>query len=395
MKKRLFLLIFLALVLTPFLVDSIGISPDATYLKYEPLKEGNITIRILNTKNEAIEASLVFEGVFAKYFELDAKSKRVAKDGITPFVISYKFPYEPDSHGSNQVIVKVKEKSVDSSGVAAIVSVISKIIVDVPYPDKYLEFNFKLDNANIAETAVASFNIQNRGEDNIFTVRPYFNVYSLNNLNESVKYYESEKMFSMTKDSNRNEIISFNTSEIGIGEYYIESFLDYDGIISKPENDTFIVGYKDVNVINYTDILISGAIKEVDVYLRNEWNADVQNVYLQAYVEKEGSPISQKSFSHTVNMKALEVVKIPVFLDITNLIEGNYNLVLDIYYGGLVKQEKLPLKIKKGFEISPGMIAAIAIIILIVIDIGWMLLKKESVVNKDKSEEKLKKLFGK
>ena len=52
--------------------------------------------------------------------------------------------------------------------------------------------------------------------------------------------------------------------------------------------------------------------------------------------------------------------------------------------------------IKEGFEFTSGMIAAIVIIILIIVDIGWMMLRKDSGNSKkDKSQDKLKKLYGK
>ena len=134
-----------------------------------------------------------------------------------------------------------------------------------------------------------------------------------------------------------------------------------------------------------------GGIKKILILLKNRWNYNVEEVYLEAYLSKDGVPITERSVSHTVDMKALQEVNVPVYLDLTEVKSGNYEFVVDIHYSDFVKQEKLRVHVEEVYEVSGGMIVAIVMIILILLDIGWMVLQsgKSSSRKKYGSEDKL------
>jgi len=392
--KKWCLLLLLAILILPHNVKSIGLSPDSSYLKFESLKEGEISIRIINTEDRQLNASLRLEGETSKYFNIKTKSVLVPPLDSKQILIGYTLPYNNENPGPNQIIVSVVENIPHSQGMSARVNVISKIILDMPYPHKYIEYSFKINNINLEENMTLNFNIKNKGEENIFTVKPTIKFYSEENKNDVIKSYEY-KAFAMNKDTEKNIHMEIPGMDIGPGNFIAETVIAYDGLNTKIISQNFTVGYKDIEILNVTKQILSGGIREFEVTLLNKWNNYMPEVYVVAHLEKDGAPITEKSYSQTIGLSALEKVEMPVFINIGDLIPGEYNSVLEVYYDNETKIEKFDLKVIKGLEISTGMIIAIIIVILIILDIGWMIFERKNIKPHDSSENRMKKLSGK
>ncbi len=378
-------------------VSAIGISPDKLSLNYEPLAEGELNVYVINTEDSEINASLTLQGDLAKYFKVIEKSVEVQPKNTGSFTIGYKLPAVIDTPGLNNIILKIRKNSAISQGLGATLGILSKIVVDVPYPYKYLEYDFETKSVNEGEEINFDFNIQSKGVKNIFDVVSKIEVYDAHDLDNLVLELEGDK-FPLVSGRNKATKIELNSSEIGIGDYFIDAYLVYDGIESKHVNETISVGYEDVDVLNYTKRVISGGIKKFSVLLKNRWNYDVNKVYIESYLAKDNVPITERSVSHTVDMRALEEVDVPVYLDVSELISGSYTLVMDIHYSDFVKQEKVEILIEEKIEISMGMIVAIVLIVLVFLNIIWMTVQaeKRSKGNGRKAtEEGLSYLSGK
>ena len=195
-----FLLVFV--ILLP-ITNAIGLSPDVTYIAYEPLKEGDIQIRVINTVNSPIDILLIFEGDMAKYFKFIDDGEVVPPLGSRAYTIHYKMPYEPEAPGVHQVIVKVKEDLPAGQGVAAVLSVISKIFVDIPFPEKYIDYNVKTENVNIGENVVIEFTLNSKSVENAFVVKPLADIYQDNAI---VKNFEGES-FALSAGRDRKSVV--------------------------------------------------------------------------------------------------------------------------------------------------------------------------------------------
>tara|TARA_Y100000310_G_C20700537_1_gene829405 strand:+ start:5342 stop:6562 length:1221 start_codon:yes stop_codon:yes gene_type:complete len=397
MKKSGFLVLLgMFTIILSLYVNAIGLSPDMTYLKFEPFAEGKISVYVINTENNPINAFVALDGDMLDYFEVNSESKLIPEGKSDEFVISYKMPYEAEKPGPNQIIIRARKSTgPGGGGLSAVAAVISKIIVDVPYPGKYIAYSFSGGSVNIDENLVFDFNLESKGKDNIFTVKPFVRIYDIDNLEE----YRIEFMgnpVSLATGSTKSSTIVLNSSVIGVGDYFVEHFILYDGTETEHKNLTLAVGYKDVKITNYTDVLIAGGIRKFSVSLRNMWNSLVKDVYVEAYVAKDGVPLSTRSVSYTVDMVPLKTIDVPIFLDISEIKTGDYEVVLDIFYAELEKQEKIDITIKKGFEMNTGMILLLILAVLVVTDIGWMIFERRGKKGQAKppsnSEEKFNKL---
>ena len=389
MIKKLVLILFMYIISISF-VWAMGVSPDISYVNFEPFKEGQFTIYISNTHGETIYSSIHLEGELAEYFTISNNGKYILSGENGAFVVSYKFPHSLDTPGLNTIFVKPSSTMSSKGGISAFISIVSKIIVDVPYPERYVEYGFSTSNVNEGENIIFNFDVTNKGEDNIFGFNPQVDIYDAHNLSNLVKHLEGDKS-SLVSGKSKSQSIVLNSSEIGIGDYYVDAYVLYDLIESMHKNTTFVVGYEDVDVLSYTETIPAGGIKKLLILLKNKWNHDVEKVYLEAYLSKDGVPITERSVSHTADMGALQEVNVPVYLDLTEIKSGRYELVLDIHYSDFVKQEKLSIYVEEVYEISGGMIIAIIMIILILLDIGWMALQAQRSTSRrrDKSESKL------
>ncbi|MBT3262331.1 hypothetical protein HOE22_09165, partial [Candidatus Woesearchaeota archaeon] len=268
---------------------------------------------------------------------------------------------------------------------------------DVPYPYKYLEYDFETKSVNEGDEISFDFNIRSKGVKNIFDVVSKVDIYDAYDLDNLVLELEGDK-FPLVSGRSRSTKIELNSTEIGIGDYFIDAYLIYDGVRSKHVNKSISVGYEDVDVLNHTKSIVGGGIKKFSVLLKNRWNHDVSKVYIESYLSRDNVPITERSVSHTVDMRALEEVNVPVYLDVSELVSGSYTLVMDIHYSDFVKQEKVEIMIEEKLEISMGMIVAIVLIVLVFLNIVWITVQVERR-NKGKgrkaTEEGLSYLSGK
>ncbi|MBT6941490.1 hypothetical protein HN992_03560 [Candidatus Woesearchaeota archaeon] len=393
--KRWCLLLLLVILSTS--VSAIGISPDKLNLNYEPLAEGELSVYVINTEDSEINTSLTLQGDLAKYFKINEKSVLVQPRNTGSFTIGYRLPAKIDTPGLNSIILKVRKNSLVSRGVGATLGILSKIVLDVPYPYKYLEYDFETKSVNEGDEISFDFNIRSKGVKNIFDVVSKVDIYDAYDLDNLVLELEGDK-FPLVSGRSRSTKIELNSTEIGIGDYFIDAYLIYDGVRSKHVNKSISVGYEDVDVLNHTKSIVGGGIKKFSVLLKNRWNHDVSKVYIESYLSRDNVPITERSVSHTVDMRALEEVNVPVYLDVSELVSGSYTLVMDIHYSDFVKQEKVEIMIEEKLEISMGMIVAIVLIVLVFLNIVWITVQVERR-NKGKgrkaTEEGLSYLSGK
>jgi len=185
--------LFLLLVILTTSVSAIGISPDRLQVEYEPLSEGELVVYIINTENENINSSLTLEGELAKYFSIKQESIAISSLGTGIFNIEYRLPAKIDTPGLNNVLLKVKKNSFVSKGLGAYLSVLSKIVVDVPYPYKYLEYDFETKSVNEGDEISFDFNIRSKGVKNIFDVVSKVDIYDAYDLDNLVLELEGDK----------------------------------------------------------------------------------------------------------------------------------------------------------------------------------------------------------
>ena len=384
MKKVLNYLIFL-LVLTST-VNALGIAPSDTYISFEPYGAGSFEIMLINNGDESVNASVNLGGPFSEYFNMVNGVQEVKAGSSTKYIVEYSFPASLDLHGPvnhdlnvNQEITERKE------GISASLVVVARVVVDVPYPERYLEYGLSVEDVNEGEELNFNFNIANKGEGNIFGFKSNLIIYDPST--EEKLFEVEDSASSLISGVKVTKTINVDSSEIGGGTFVADSFVTYDGIETDHRNITFKVGYEDVEVIEYPFNATFGGIRKLMFVVDNKWNIAINDVVIETYIEKNGVPITERSISNGFDLKALGEKNVPVYLDISNVNQGAYQLVVTIKYNGSEKIQKFDFSVisdKKFF--TKEMVAGILIVCLIFANFLWLTLRKKGHIS-DKKED--------
>jgi hypothetical protein len=389
MKKVFNYLIFL-LIFVPT-ISALGIAPSDTYISFEPYGSGSFEIMLINNGNEDVNASVNIGGPFAEYFIMTDGTQEVKTGSSTKYIVGYSFPASLSPHGPINHDLNVRQKVNEAQqGISASLSVIARVVVDVPYPERYLEYGLTVEDINEGEDLNFNFNVANKGEGNIFGFKSNLIIYDPSS---EEKLFELEDTpSSLISGVKVTKTISLDSSVIGGGTFIADSFIIYDGIETDHKNITFKVGYEDIEVIEYPINATFGGIRKLMFIVDNKWNIAINDVVIETHIEKNGVPVTERSISNGFDLKALGEMNVPVYLDMANVNTGKYQLVVTIKYNGAEKVQNFDFSVisdKKFF--TKEMATVILIVFLIIANVIWLILRKKGHIS-DKKEDYFDKM---
>ncbi len=373
MRGWIFCLVYLFIFVPD--ISALGISPSDTYLKFEPYKAGSFEVSLINNEDEATNATLSVEGPFSEYFTVLEGIKEIGAKSSEKYVVGYSFPSALPLSGSINHDLRINQLVELKEGITASLSVVARVVVEVPYPERYIEYNFNVESVNEGSDLEFNFEISSKGEGNIFGFKPHVLIYE-NNRDEVLTEVAGTSTSLLSGMASKKTLI-INSSDLGRGTFLADSYVEYDGVETPHKNKTFRVGYEDVNVLEYPHNISLGGIKKLVFLVENMWNVGVEDVFLEVYLEKDGVPVTERAISSGVNLKALGEEEVPVYLEVSNVLPGDYQLVVIMRYNGLEKIERFDFSIVKPFSILDGGVVAWFLIgILVVANILWIYLRK-------------------
>src|SRR5574341_1164561 len=168
-KLASWILIMILLVTT---VNALGVTPGRISLNFEPGAEHIATVKIVNSEKKAMELSITSEGELSKYMEIN-EAKISLTENEQERIITYKLklPDRFDKPGLKEGKLVISQLPDELNGdlvIGALISVVSQLRVQVPYPDKYAEAEFDLDvNGNEAKLHVLVRGLGERKIENV------------------------------------------------------------------------------------------------------------------------------------------------------------------------------------------------------------------------------------
>lgn len=361
------------LIISVTAVNALGISPSDTYLKFEPYKTGSFEITLINSQNEPINASLSISGLFSEYFSMVDGVQVVGAGSSAKYAIEYSFPFALSPPGAINHDLHVNQIVDLKEGITASLNVVARVVVEVPYPERYLDYGLGVNKVNEGEELEFKFEILSKGERNIFGFKPTLVIYDPLT-NEKITELEG-KSSSLLAGATVTSTLKLNSSELGGGTFLADSFVVYDGIETPHKNITFDVGYEDIGVLEYPSNVSSGGIRKLVFLLRNRWNSDIGDVFIEIHLEKDGVPITERGISNGADMKAFEIITVPVYLDVSSVNPGNYQLVVLMKHGDFERTEEFDFSVVDGSSIfSKDLVVWFLIGMLVVANILWMIL---------------------
>ncbi len=354
----------LLLSLFNFAFAATGVSPAAVNINFEPNKEQTFTFMFVNDAENRSEFYL--EGELKEYFSITSHEIIGGNSIITVYM---KLPEAVQKSGTNRVYVGCREKSTEK-GISISYNIKPVINIEVPYPNKYVDIDLKVNYTNKGENSAYDLYIVNRGKEDV-VVLPELELKSGSNLVKMI-YLEGKTLSSLNNTHYKGFI---NTSDISSGDYNITASVEYGGHLPRTETRLLRIGELTIQINNYTNLFKKDKIIYMNVEIESFWNNRIDNVFINGSVV--GYP-EKKFQSPTYSISPWDMASFSVFIDTEDL-EQEFQVILNVNYEGKITTKIVNASFTK--EINWTLIIIITCISIVIILIVIILLLK-----KDKHE---------
>ncbi|MCK4996830.1 hypothetical protein KAS08_00870 [Candidatus Pacearchaeota archaeon] len=324
MERGYFILLLSLIVISNVTAGSVGISPAYATEHFEANLEKTFTFRTFNSeKTEGIKIEL--EGDLSKYANLS--TDYIQGTGI--FTVTLKLPEKINKPGTHTLYVKVSESKNDSSSkIGGIAAIRAPIRILVPYPGKYTESTFKINNINEGEDSRYELDIQNLGTDDV-TVDTLVEIFKVN---ENGKKVLTKKLDDMPlKSKNALKIVEdLDTNNFESGIYFAKATVSYGKI--EILNTTFRIGEFTVDIIDYDYLFEKNKINKFNIEIENKWNTKIESIYADVTITDDGKVVSTfKTIS--IDTNPWEIKNMTGFFDTGKLESKRYLANINLFYG--------------------------------------------------------------
>lgn len=364
---------------------AIGISsvPFPKYYFFQPDMEIGMDMACYDYTDDC---ETYVEGELSQYTQLSSLVQSSANEKA--FMFSMKLPADMQPPGEHLGYIGVTDiKKTASSGITVITKVRKVIRVMVLYGLPYAEVSFSAPNINENEIARFIFDVSNYGKQDLMLVYGNVDIY---NSDGKKAGSAGSKSTGIRSTETTSIIVEWDSKGAVSGQYTAVGTLHYDGN-EKIINQTFIIGIKDVQLVNHTEEFEEGKIGRMDINAKNAWNGPISGLYAVVNV-------NQTEFkTPTISLGNFQEGTLTGYLDATGLKKGSYDAEITLHFDGMQKTEKSSIIIyrPKGKGIYLPMqlglntttiliIALIALVIFNIVMLLWMRKK-----GKGKSEGEL------
>jgi hypothetical protein len=394
MNRNKLLIFAILMVLLIGNVYALGITPARTTINFEPSIEHSGKFTIINSDNKDINLMIYLRGDLNEYINLyneyvSMKSNQETKE--VGFEVKLPENLEPGPHKAEIVVLEIPETQEGQTKIDATLAVVKQIIVNVPYPGKYLDADMNIYGL---DTKTFEIGVVGRGQENIGNA--YAEIYIYDNKGTMVATLNTNNV--PVNKFERKDLVATWTPDVDSGIYSAKAIIYYDGnekeIIKEFEIGEFEIELQDIYV---TDFKI-GEIAKFNLVVKNKWNEMIKNVYAEMDVyDNEMNKIGDvKSASY--NLPSDELTTMVYYWDTKDLSTGVYDANIILNYEGKKVQQKVTLDVretellvfKAGYVISEaespggnivGILIAI-IIVLIIINFMWFFVLRNMMKNK-------------
>lgn len=395
MNKIIFILLILIL---PF-ASAFGITPAQKIFDYSPGTEQTFSFDIINSEHKRVNLVILPEGELKNNVALSQYYVTLTPE--TPSVtIKYtvKIPsgLSPGAHYADIVVTEVPDTSATTTTyVGAVIGIVTKVLVDVPYPGKYAESALSISTTNDGKTAFV-LPIVSKGKLDIARARAVIDIYTP--LNEKVATLSTQDI-SVLAGERREVAVEWDTSSIPSGRYlaiatvlYDESVLNLQGEFSVGK-DTLDLKNVEVNDFNL------GEIAKFEFLVENTLNSPANDVYVSMQVLNEDGEIMADFKSATYNIEPFSSKLLVAFWDTEGVRVGDYPAKAFINFGQTSTQKELTLDVSEndisvigvGYVVRSAdsargnsliTVLIIAVIVLVLLNLTWFLVLRKKANKK-------------
>ncbi|MEK6894131.1 MAG: hypothetical protein AABX10_01580 [Nanoarchaeota archaeon] len=396
MNKLLFVLfLFFASV---NIATAFGITPAQKVVDYSPGTEYTSSFDIINSENKRVNLVILPEGELSQgvalsqyYVTLMPETKSVT----IKYSVRIPSGLSPGPHYVDIVITEVPDTSTGTTFVGSIVGIITKVLVDVPYPGKYAESALSVSTTKEGKIAFI-MPFVSKGKLNIARARAVIDIYTP--LNEKVVSISTQEIEVLSGE--RKELaVEWDASSAPSGRYRAYATILYDESILNLESE-FSVG-KDTLEIKSVEVndFSLGEIAKFEFLLENSLNSPVDDAYINMQVFNEEGEIMAEFKSANYRIDAFSSKLMVAFWDTEGVGTGNYDAKAFINFGQNSIQKELTLDVSQnditvigiGYVIKSSnsssgnsltAVLVISVIVLVILNLTWFLVLRKKANKK-------------
>lgn len=347
-----------------------SIAPGKVEYNFEP----NMQLTLgFSVESPEIKIKIFSSGDLAEYVSFD----KTELNGSGGFTATIKLPAEVEKPGTNNLYIMAQQIPGEGGGIATAVAVGALIKINVPYPGKYAEMSFSVEDVNVGEDLKFNSEISSLGKEDIFAIiMTNISVYNGN----AIETFElGHDFIKPTEKKNFQKIV--NSSKYGAGHYTAIAILNYGTNRTVKIEKPFKIGSLFVEILNYTKEVYSGKLSKFDIEIGSNWNNKIENIYayVSVYDKKNETNVLTEFKTTSESIDRWQIKNLTAYLDATNIKPGIYKTNITLFYEKnsntkiveIVVKRKIPLNL-----IIIGVVVLIALAIVIIFAIVKIKKKK-------------------
>lgn len=376
--------LFVLMIICSGMVTSLGISPPKVVYDYSGPFSDEIAFTVRSNSPFPAIIGVNITGAMTEYATIINKEFRLESQSRAGFKIVLDIPGDHGLVGKQVLWIEAAEIEVireDSASIMFATGVSPAIVVNFPYPGKFLEiYSARIKSVNEGENSEFLRKVISRGEqDASFTSKLV--VRDNNDQMVVEQAYPSVFIKGMDTYSKTDTII---TNNLVSGKYTTEFTIYYDGE-EKTQKSTFQVGEENITLVDYRPkVLPKGEISEMVFEIENMWNGDFDNVYgIMTFENVSASTPSEK-------LTSFGKVKLRQFMDFRSYDVGEYEGSIEVHFDDNVREFSLTIGINES-EVEPEktktptmtilLYSSLAVLIIFLILLVILLLKSKKKQN--------------
>jgi hypothetical protein len=339
MRNKLIIWI-IAMLLLVSIVTALGVTPSKKIIGFEPGLEESGLLKIINSGQKDVSISIVVRGELAEYIELNESKFEFSASDSDRF-ISYivRLPGGFESYGQKIAEILVNELPKDLNGelvIGALVTVVSEVHVDIPYPEKHAEaeLNVLIDQADVSLHTV----LKNLGEDRLENVKATMIVEK-----DGEEIFRKETLMSSVNKFERTEALEI--VKLDKGDYLAKALVDYDGEIIELEKEFTIGELVSALGISVNEQFNIGDVAKLSVLIENGHVIYIEDIIAELVLKDSNGNLVAKEISRTFSLGASGQDLVDVFWDTKGISVGSYTGTLILKYNGKAVEKPVSINL--------------------------------------------------
>jgi len=338
------------------------------YVTYEPYKQIDFNYIVLRPQVFTVSVA----GDLSQYYNYNVEGNSITG--------SLTLPPDFTTPGTHLNFIRVTEVPSSGGTAVGVASVNCPVYIVVPFPGKYLSFDFHASSINTGEAMPAGFDIISKGDQNIYDAKVTINIVKAG----KVYLTDVESIPLISPSQKISKDLMLKTQSLQPGLYDVNAYLQYGNKTINSSTGTR-VGSLDVNVLNITKTVKPEPYTKINFTVENNWNNPVNNVYV-TYEITSASQKFKEVQTPSVDLKPFGKETIESIAETPGLVPGSYFITYQVHFEDNVKKGTAPLIVEASGTSYATLILILSGIMLTIMMILLFILIKRSSRNARKVE---------